>query len=53
MGALYWRLTIDKRDGCFEDLVFFVKCLYSEYDLWIIGRSDPTNSLLRDNPCSD
>ena len=53
MGALYWRLTIDERDGCFEDLVFVVKCLYSEYDLWIIGRIDPANSLLRDNPCSD
>ena len=53
MGALYWRLTIDERDGCFEDLVFVIKCLYSEYDLWIIGRSDPANSLLRDNPCSD
>ena len=53
MGALYWCLTIDERDGCFEDLVFVIKCLYSEYDVWIIGRSDPANSLLRDNPCSD
>ena len=53
MGALYWRLAIDERDGCFEDLVFVVKFLYSEYDILIIGRSDPANSLLRDNPCSD
>ena len=53
MGVLYWHLTIDERDSCFEDIVFVVKCLYIEYDLLIIGRSDPTNSLLRDNPCSD
>ena len=53
MGALYWLLTIDERDGCFEDLVFVVKCLYNEYDILIIGRSDPANSLFRDNPCSD
>ena len=53
MGALYWRLTIDERDGFFEDLGFAVKFLYSEYDLWIIGRSDPANSILIDNPCSD
>ena len=53
MGALYWRLTIDERDGCFEDLVFVVKCHYIEYDILINGRSDPFNSLLRDNPCSD
>ena len=53
MGALYWCLSIDERDGCFEHLVFVVKCLYSEYDLLIIGRIGPANSLLRDNPCSD
>ena len=53
MGALYWRLTIDERDGCFADLVFVVRCLYSEYDIFIICRSDPTNSLLRDNPYSN
>ena len=53
MGALYWRLTMDERDGCFEDIVFVVECLYNEYDLFIIGRSDPANSILRDNPCSD